>query len=109
MSRVHIDRRTLLRGFGGIAVGLPALEIMRPARAHAQSVRPPRRFVVSYAGCSTSTHPTHNNLVIPVKEGPGYDITRGLKSLETLGIQGDVSIVSGLLVPWQENPSLNPL
>jgi hypothetical protein len=46
----RLDRRTLLRGAGGIAVGLPFLEIMsRSRRAGAQLQAPPKRFVVFFS------------------------------------------------------------
>jgi hypothetical protein len=47
-SKNRIDRRTLLRGAGGVAIGLPFLEAMlAPGRSHAASAVP-LRFVVFY-------------------------------------------------------------
>lgn len=46
--RAPISRRTLLRGAGGVALGLPLLDVMRPARA--ATAPPPRRFVVFFSG-----------------------------------------------------------
>lgn len=43
----RLSRRTLLRGAGGIAIGLPLLEAMRPRRASAQRVSP-RRIVFEF-------------------------------------------------------------
>ncbi len=43
-----ISRRTLLRGAGGISIGLPFLEAMRPRKALAQTGGRPKRFVVFY-------------------------------------------------------------
>jgi hypothetical protein len=40
-----ISRRFMLRGLGGVSVGLPLLEAMLPARAHAAAAQP-RRFLV---------------------------------------------------------------
>lgn len=38
-----LPRRTLLRGIGGVAIGLPLLDAMiKPGRAHAQAARPKR-------------------------------------------------------------------
>jgi hypothetical protein len=46
----RLDRRTLLRGAGGIAIGLPFLEIMsRSGRAGAQAAAVPKRFVVFFS------------------------------------------------------------
>jgi hypothetical protein len=48
-SRNRIRRRTVLRGAGGVAIGLPFLSAMlRPGRSHAQSATP-TRFVVFYS------------------------------------------------------------
>lgn len=44
-----LDRRTFLRGAGGVALGLPLLEAMLPARqARAQTMTAPRRVVFSF-------------------------------------------------------------
>jgi hypothetical protein len=41
-----LDRRTLLRGAGGVALALPFLDAMwRPGRAHAQAAAPNRLFI----------------------------------------------------------------
>jgi len=51
-----LDRRTLLRGVGGVAVALPFLDAMWPARARAQAARPRRFFVMTGVnGVTTST------------------------------------------------------
>jgi hypothetical protein len=44
----RIDRRSVLRGMAGAAIGLPLLDAMEPLRssAHAQPAQAPRRFVV---------------------------------------------------------------
>ncbi len=50
MKPFRLDRRTLLRGAGGIAVGLPFLEIMsRSTRATAQAQALPKRFIVFFS------------------------------------------------------------
>lgn len=46
MSRFKLDRRTVLRGLGGVAIALPWLEAMGEARA--QSVGPAKRFLAVY-------------------------------------------------------------
>jgi hypothetical protein len=40
-----LSRRTLLRGAGGVALALPFLEAMRPARVRAQAAASPRRIM----------------------------------------------------------------
>src|SRR6185503_12176846 len=48
-SKNRIHRRTVLRGAGGVAIGLPFLSAMlRPGRSHAQATTP-TRFVVFYS------------------------------------------------------------
>jgi Protein of unknown function (DUF1552) len=45
-SKNRINRRTLLRGVGGVAIGLPFLSAMlRPGRSHAQDTTPTRLIV----------------------------------------------------------------
>jgi hypothetical protein len=41
-----LSRRAVLRAAGGVAVGLPLLEAMLPARARAAALTPPKRFLV---------------------------------------------------------------
>src|SRR5688572_29798661 len=107
MGRFSLDRRTFLRGIGGIVVALPALEIMQPNKGYGAPTGPrPKRFVMSYAASSVGRDnygaDMTQNMVVPATTGKDYAITRGLKALETLGIKADVSIVSGLLVPFRE-------
>lgn len=99
MASPKLDRRTVLRGMGGIAVALPALEIMRPSGARAAAA-PIRRFVLSWAGVSTGTA---KDEVVPDVVGRNYDLKRALKPLGDLGIQNDVAVVSGLVIPWTTN------
>jgi hypothetical protein len=88
------DRRRLLRGAGGIALALPVLEGLgaRPARAAAV-----RRFVLSYGGISTGTS---KDELVPDVIGRGYDVKRALKPLTDMSLRDDVSVVSGLVIPW---------
>jgi hypothetical protein len=49
-SKNRLTRRTLLRGAGHVAIGLPFLEAMlHPLRTHAQAAQTPLRFVVFYS------------------------------------------------------------
>jgi hypothetical protein len=49
-SKNRLTRRTLLRGAGHAAIGLPFLEAMlRPLQTHAQAAQAPLRFVVFYS------------------------------------------------------------
>ena len=50
MSSFRLSRRAMLRGAGGVAIGLPFLEIMSPiGRARAQAAAPPKRFIVFFS------------------------------------------------------------
>jgi hypothetical protein len=52
VTSLRIPRRTLLRGAGGIAIGLPFLEIMmQPRMAHADAM--PKRFVTFFSSAGT--------------------------------------------------------
>ncbi|HKQ70416.1 MAG TPA: DUF1552 domain-containing protein [Polyangiaceae bacterium] len=46
MKSWHVNRRTFLRGGGGVAIGLPLLNAMFPSRAAAQAAKPIRRFLL---------------------------------------------------------------
>jgi hypothetical protein len=49
-SKNRLSRRTLLRGAGHVAIGLPFLEAMlRPLQSHAQAAQAPKRLVIFYS------------------------------------------------------------
>jgi hypothetical protein len=105
MPMHKLDRRTVLRGLGGVAVALPALEIMGVSSpAHAAGNAPPRRFLVSYMGTSTGKD-RKGDLIVPSRTGRGYPVPRSLKSLVELGIVDDVSVVTNLMIPVQGQDS----
>ncbi|MGZ3455144.1 MAG: DUF1552 domain-containing protein [Polyangiales bacterium] len=114
MSFGSHGRRAFLRGLGGIVVGLPALEIFQTRNGFGAPPGPrPNRFVMSYAASSIGRDnygsDMTENMVVPATTGTGYALTRGLKALGELDIQGDVSIVSGLAVPWREQTDTGPV
>ncbi|GMU59857.1 MAG: hypothetical protein AMXMBFR34_16200 [Myxococcaceae bacterium] len=45
---MRLSRRQILRGAGGIMIGLPALEALIPRVARAQPTPPPKRFIAVY-------------------------------------------------------------
>jgi hypothetical protein len=53
VTPVKVPRRTLLRGAGGLALGLPLLEAMLPRRARAATAAP-RRFIAFFVPNGTS-------------------------------------------------------
>jgi hypothetical protein len=95
-SKLKLHRRTLLRGLGGAAVGLPMLDVMFQGRAAAQAA--PRRYLVCFGGTSLGGDgdPLHNDYV-PSTVGPNYDLKSALAPLEP--VKGEVSVVSGLRIP----------
>src|SRR5262249_32747918 len=48
IRRSPMKRRTLLRGLGGLAIGLPLLDAMRGSPARAEPPEHPKRFIVAY-------------------------------------------------------------
>lgn len=96
MGRFRLPRRAFLRGLGGIAVALPALEIMLPRRASAADDGP-MRYLFAFGGSSMGTD---GDAITPSTQGQGYALSRGLQPLGDLGIADRVSVVSGLTIPW---------
>src|SRR5262245_26307999 len=108
MRKLAIGRRTVLRAAGQAAITLPFLEIMNEEKARAAVA--PRRYVVMSAG--TSLCRNGQNFAFWAPKGGGgrnYPITRDLAPLGTsnswnrfgnYGVQDQVSVVSGLRVPW---------
>lgn len=104
---ITLPRRTFLRGLGGVAVALPALEIMLPRRVRAGVGAVPKRYVVSFCGSSIgredgaySEDGQTADLFVPDTVGAGYDTKRSLAPLGELGLTAEVSVVSGMTIPW---------
>lgn len=98
-EKFRLDRRAMLKGLGGVSIGLPLLEIMLDgSKAFAQAAMPPKRYVVFFNGQSTGADddPQHNDLV-PNTVGPGYDLKSALAPLGALS--SEVSVISGLKIP----------
>ena len=104
MKPRNLSRRTLLRGLGGVAIALPALEIMLNRHGDALANADPmaRRFLVAFNGQSLGgDNDTVHNLYVPDTVGPGYDLKVATMPLGGYaGIQSDISIVSGLRIPY---------
>src|SRR5262245_58606137 len=113
MPRFRLDRRAVLRGAGGTALALPFLEIMGEGKPRAATA--PKRYIMAYAGISLTgdSLPTpHPHFWTPSKTGTGYDLSRDLaplgnvpfsnpvRSFKAYGVQDQVSVVSGLKIPW---------
>ncbi len=112
MSR-EIDRRAVLRGLGGVAVALPLLECMKPAKA--QGAAAARRYALLFAGQSIGgdgwTHDQQKidgrryteagHWIVPDATGAGFRLTTPLRPLAEL--RDAFSLVSNLRIPWSRN------
>ena len=99
MTRLRLPRRAVLRGLGGVTIGLPLLEAMVDASpAAAQAALPPRRYAVMFDGQSLGADgdPRSNDFV-PDVIGSNYDLKSALAPLA--GVTGEVTVVSGLRIP----------
>ena len=98
-----MNRRNLLRGAGGIAVGLPLLDAMLGPHGDAMASGDPlpRRFFVGFGGCALGCDgDSVHNLFVPDATGPGYDLKASTAPLADHGVADRVSIVSGLRIPY---------
>ncbi|HET6583290.1 MAG TPA: DUF1552 domain-containing protein [Nannocystaceae bacterium] len=106
MRRIRpIARRSFLRGIGGVAIALPALEIMTPRTSKAGGGAAPKRYVVAFVGSSIgrtdgayAPSGETTDLFVPDATGAGYDLKRALAPLGDL--VSEVSVVSGMTIPW---------
>ncbi len=99
-----LSRRLFLRGIGGVAIAVPTLDIMLNSHGTALAGGDPLpcRFLVAFNGQSLGgDNDTVHNLYVPDNVGPGYDLKTATMPLAGYGgIQSDVSIVSGLRIPY---------
>ncbi len=96
-------RRAILRGLGGLAVGLPFLESLtaKPLRA-APGDGPPRRLIIMY----TSNGTVLKNLT-PSTTGPSYAVSPILAPLDTPLLRPKLSVISGVRMASAEDTSGN--
>ena len=108
----RLSRRFLLRGLGGASIALPFLDLMTPRKAQAAI---PLRYVACFAG--TSLGSTHGDLVVPKSVGEKWELPRALMPLggqaadakvPWASLQKDVTVVSGLKIPWGANDAIPP-
>ncbi len=96
-----LSRRTLLRGAGGFALGLPLLEAMLDGKAWAQAM-PPKRYLLGFAGCSLGGYDGNiAQTFVPTTVGANYDLKPALANLQP--VKQLVSVVTGLKLPWAVN------
>jgi hypothetical protein len=112
---LKLTRRTMLRGIGGAAIGLPALECMLNAHgtAYAQSQSTlPRRYALLFAGqalggdewpedrqmVNGTRYTETGHFITPAEVGRTYALTTPLMPLANM--RDDFSIVSNMRIPW---------
>lgn len=112
---VRLDRRTILRGIGGAAIGLPVLECMLDGNgvAYAQSRTPvPVRYAILFAGQSIGGDGWAKNasridgqfveeeghFIAPAATGADYALTTPLQPLAAA--KTDFSVVSNMRIPF---------
>jgi hypothetical protein len=116
MRKLILPRRTLLRGLGGVAVGLPVLECMLNGNgdAYAQAGALPKRYAIVFAGqaiggdsweedrhmVAGERTQSGGHHIADTTAGADYAVTTPLKPLEALDLMGDFSMVSNLKIPW---------
>jgi len=113
-----VSRRALLRGAGGVAIGLPVLECMLndsgTAYAQARGALPPC-YAIVFAGQALGGDDHEKNVqringeimmedghfIAPPESGAGYSITTPLRPIAHL--QEDFSLVTGMRIPYDVN------
>ena len=117
---IRLSRRTLLRGAGGIAVGLPALECMFDSNGIAYAGGgggSPMRYVLVMAGQSIggdnwakdsqrvdgTTVTEDGHFLAPAEVGSGYSVTTPLEPLADLDLLGDFTLISELAIPYNSS------
>lgn len=86
-----LNRRTVLRGLGGVAIGLPFLEAMQPKRAIAGGAVTPKRFIVMY-----SSNGTVMRNWLPSATGSNFPISDILSPLDTSTLRPHLNVLSGI-------------
>ena len=96
-------RRAVLRGLGGICVGLPFLEVFQPKRASAAEA--PLRYVVAFAGSSLGM--SGMDSVVPASVGPiAGNLSRGLQPIADHGVEDAASWISNLQIDYGADGSI---
>jgi Protein of unknown function (DUF1552) len=96
VSLPRLNRRTLLRGLGGLAVGLPALEAMSRSTAAAAATSAPKRLVIFFT--PNGTNANNSELVEPDfwPEQTGTSFTLGPEVAPLEPLRKQLLMVSGV-------------
>jgi hypothetical protein len=84
---------------GGLAIALPFLEIMGND-AKADSTTVPKRYFIAYHGVSTGAY--GGDMITPSSTGTGYELLRSMRPVVDLGMESEITLVSGLVLPYAE-------
>jgi hypothetical protein len=118
LKRAAISRRTLLRGAGGVALGLPVLECMLNDHGTAQAQDGsalPACYGIVFAGQALGGDDHEKDyqrvngelmtqgghFIAPPEAGTDYTITTPLRPIEHL--RADYSLVTGMRIPYDVN------
>lgn len=93
LTQKAIHRRSFLRG-AGVALGLPFLDAMTPARAQAAATQTPRRF---FGICNNLGHLPELFFPEANSAGPGYKLSPYLEHLAAF--REDFTVLSGVWHP----------
>jgi hypothetical protein len=104
--RRRISRRTILRGAFGTAISLPLFEFMLNdnGNALADGTALPCRYFVAQCPTALVTSGSRDEAMTPARSGFDYDTRFVLEPLRDRGVNGDVSVISGLFAPPLEAP-----
>lgn len=114
----RMNRRSLLQGLGGIAVGLPVLECMldtngiKPAGAQTELAK---RYGIVFAGQAIGgdgweknrqrirgeTFTEGGHFIVPPEYGSDYSVTTPLEPL--VGLRNEFSLISNLSIPYDKH------
>jgi hypothetical protein len=87
----RLNRRTVLRGLGGVAIGLPFLEAMQPSRANAGGATAPKRLFIMYSSNGTVMRNWR-----PSATGSNFPISEILAPLDTSTLRPHLNVLSGI-------------
>ena len=97
-EKFALHRRAVLKGLGGLTLGLPLLEIMLDGKNAWAQAAPPMRYLVFFNGQSQgSDGDAGPSQMVPTTIGANYDLKSALLPLGAL--KSEVSVISGLKIP----------
>ena len=106
-EKFALHRRAVLKGLGGLTLGLPLLEIMLDSKAFAQTAIPLRYLIFFNGQSQGADNDAGPSQIVPATIGANYDLKSALAPLGAL--KSEVSVISGLKIPTaSENGGMVP-